>query len=245
MCEVSASESNSERLIADYLKELRVSAWNLHLPRSQTDALEAEIRTDIQAALDAAGDRDEATVYGILDGLGAPGMMVAKLTAEPRTDLQQAVDTGLAPLKRLKVPFRARGWGPAEVGALLLLIVGPFFVWWIGPIFGIFLVRVAADRWSDRATHRATNFVVAVFAVQALIVVCLLVYVLAVGGPFDVEISKVFTSFRPARGGISPLSPFLGGAGPLSPLQILLASPPFVAGIGSGLYLAFSRRHRR
>ncbi len=242
---MTAAESKTERLIADYLREIRVSAWIRQLPGRQTDALEAEVQRDIQASLEEAGNRDEATVYGILDRLGAPGEIVARATAQPRSGSQQAVDAALAPVLRVRDMFRARGWGLAEIGALVLLIIGPFFLWWIGPIFGIFLVRVAADRWSDRATHRATNFVVAVFAVQALIVVCLLVYVLTFGGPFDVEISKVFTSFRPGTGGISALSPFLGGAGPLSPLQILLASPPFVAGIGSGLHLAISRRHRR
>jgi hypothetical protein len=242
--EMTASESKSEQLIEDYLRELRVSAWNRQLPRSQTTALEAEVRLDIRAALEEAGNRDEATVYRVLDRLGAPGDIVAKVTARPRSDVERAVDFGLAPILRVHAAFRSRGWGLAEVGALVLLLLGPFLLWWIGPIFGIILVRVAADRWSHRATHRATNFVVGVFAVQVLIAVGLLVYVLTLGGPFDVEISKVFSSFSPGRWGLSPLSPFLGGAGPLSPLQILLVSPPFVAGIASGIYLALSPRQR-
>lgn len=241
---MTASESKSEQLIEDYLRELRVSAWNRQLPRSKTVALLDEVRLDIQATLDEAGDRDEATVYRVLDRLGAPGDIVAKVTARPRSNIQRAADTALAPILRLRDAFREHGWGLAELGALLLLIPGPFILWWIAPVFGIILVRVAANRWSDQTTHRATNFVVAVFAVQVVMAVCVLLYVLTLGGPFDVEISKVFTSFHPGIGGLSPLSPFLGGAGPLSPLQILLASPPFVAGIASGIYLALSPRQR-
>jgi hypothetical protein len=241
---MSAAESKPERLIADYLRDIRVSAWHRQLPPSQTAALVDEARIDIDAALEAAGNREEATVYRVLDRLGAPGDIVARATAPPPSDFERAVDTVLAPVHRIRDEFRARGWGRAEVGALILLIIGPLFLWWIGPIFGIILVRVAAGRWSDHATHRATDFVAAVFAVQFVMSAALLVYVLASGGPSDAEITKVFTSFRPGIGALSPLSPFLGG-GPLSPLQILLAAPSFVAGLGSGVYLALSPRYRR
>jgi hypothetical protein len=243
--EMGASESKPERLIADYVRDLRVSAWHRQLPRSETESLVDGARNDIEAALEEAGNREEATVYRVLDQLGPPGDIVARATARPRSDVQRAVDAALAPILRLRGAFRARGWGVAEVGALILLILGPFYLWWIGPIFGIILVRVAAGRWSERATHRATNFVAAMFAIQVVMAVGLLVYVLASGGPYDAEISKVFTSFHPGVGAISPLSPFLGGVGPLSPLQLLTASPSFVAGIGSGVYLAINPRHRR
>lgn len=239
---MEASESSPDRLVAGYLREIRVAAWNRGLPKARTDQLVKEVASQIDSALTPTGVRDEATVYGVLDRMGPPSAFVTQLADEPRSGARAVLDRVLAPLARL---LYTHGWGVAEIGSLVLLIVGPILLWWIGPIFGIVLVRVGTGRWSARATHRATNFVVVVFAVQALIAVGLLLYVLTAGGPFAVEIRKVITSFRPGIGGLSPLSPFLGGAGPLSPLQVLLAAPPFVAGLVSGIYLAFSPRQRR
>jgi hypothetical protein len=239
---MEASESSPGRLVTDYLREIRVAAWNRGLPRARTNQLVKEVGSKIESALETAGVRDEATVYGVLDRMGPPSVFVTRLADEPRSGVGGLMDRLLGPLARLGY---VHGWGLPEIGSLLLLIVGPLFLWWIGPIFGIILVRVAAGRWSAQATHRATNFVVVVFAVQALIAIGVLLYVLAAGGPFAVEIRKVITSFRPGIGALSPLTPFLGGAGPLSPLQILLAAPPFVAGFVSGIYLAFSPRQRR
>lgn len=238
---VEETESSPDRLVVGYLREIRVAAWNRGLPRARTDQLVKEVGSEIESALETAGVRDDATVYGVLDRIGPPSAFVTQLADAPRSGIRGLVDRVLAPFARLGY---THGWGLAEIGSLVLLIVGPILLWWIGPIFGIILLRVGTGRWSAQAKHRATNFVVVVFAVQALIAIGLLLYVLAAGGPFAVEIRKVITSFAPGMAGLSPLSPFLG-AGPLSPLQLLLAAPPFIAGVVSGIYLAFSPRQRR
>jgi hypothetical protein len=238
---MSGNEAASDQLIADYLRELRVSAWNRGLPRAQSDLLLHEVRAKIDAALETSGTRDEEAVYGVLDRLGPPSAFVSQATDAPPSGARSVADQLFQPFRRLRDAY---GWGLAEIGALLLLIVGPFLVWWIGPIFGIILVRAAASRWTVHATHRATNFVVALFAAQALIALGLFFYVLVVGGPFGEQLQIIFENYTTGGRGGLPLIPEFIGSQPLSPTEILLMSPPYVAGIASGIYLAFSPRHR-
>jgi hypothetical protein len=67
----------ADELIADYLREIKVSAWNRGVPREQVAALQSDVRSQIDAELAAAGSRDEATVYAVLDRLGPPSAFVS------------------------------------------------------------------------------------------------------------------------------------------------------------------------
>ncbi len=241
---MGANEPSSDPLIEDYLRELRVSAWNRRVPRPQAANLENEVRASIDAELAEAGDRDVETVLRVLDRLGPPSAFVADLTDAPPTESRRLIDTLMTPITRVRGLFEAYGWGWADIGALLLLIAGPFYLWWIGPIFGIILVRAAANRWAPKATHRATAVVVWLFAAQVIISVGLFVIVLAIGGPLAEQLQRIFSNFALGGAGRSPLAPGFGGDEPLSPVQLLMASPAYVAGGVSGVYLALSPRYR-
>ena len=173
----------ADQLIANYVHDLRVSAWIRQLPPAQTADLEKEVRATIAAQLAAAGKRDEATIYGVLDRLGPAGEIVARHSDAPPSDRRRTINNALAPVARGRAILRARGWGAAEIGSLLLLILGPFYLWWIGPIFGIILVRMAAGRWSHRSTHIATLVVVWLFAAQTVMAVGLLAIAMSQGLP--------------------------------------------------------------
>jgi hypothetical protein len=136
------------------------------------------------------------------------------------------------------------GWGLAEIGSLLLLIVGPFYVGWVGPILGIILVRAAANRWTDRAEHRATVMVAALFGVQVVIALSLIVIAFMNGSLLSDSLWELFSAFGLRGRETPPFLPSPGGAGLLSPIEILVAAPAFIAGIASGIYLAFSPRRR-
>jgi hypothetical protein len=241
---MAANQAASDRLIAVYLRELKVAAWNRGVPSSQTATLQRDVRSQIDSALAEAGARDEATVYGVLDRLGPPIAFVERLSAAPRSAKQRALDTLLTPLTRVKALMTQRGWSWAEIGGLALLVIGPFVLWWLGPLFGISLVHYATNRWSDQAKRRATRFIGAMFAVQVLIVIGLLVFVVIEGGPlarlFDQVLSHFWLRFG-MRGGVPMI---LVGGGEMSPLQILMASPLYLAGVGSAIYLALSPRYR-
>ena len=236
----------SDQLIDDYVRELRVSAWIRQLPKPRTAALENEVRERIYGELAAAGKHDEATVYGVLDRLGPPSNFVAEQDAAPPSSAHRAVNIVLTPLARMRFMLASGGWSAAEIGGLLLLIVGPFLLWWIGPIFGIILVRAKSDRWSDRATHVATVIVFSLFTVQAILAVGLMAYVLITGGSAADELQKLMSSYSPGHLG-SNLTP--GGLPAESGLLFLVRLfgallAPF-AGVVSGVYLALSPRFRR
>jgi len=239
---MALDESKADQLVADYLRELKVSAWMRQLPRSEAEALENDVRAKIAAALDAADGRDEATVQEVLDRLGSPSTFVSGLVDQPRSGLRGALDGVLAPFVRLR---DVHGWGLAEICGLLLLIVGPFYVGWIGPIFGIILVRAAADRWSDRVEHRATVVVASLFGLQVVIALALIGIMLTGGGLLGEQLWELFSLVGLGRANDSPINlPSPGGAGLLTPVEIIVAAPAFIAGIGSGIYLALSPRHR-
>jgi hypothetical protein len=151
----------TDQLIDSYLHELKTSAWIRQVPASRTAALVAETRDRISAALAAAGKSDEATVYRVLDGMA------------PASDIVER--DGATSHARWRSPLAARGWGLGEIGGLLLLIVGPFVMWWIGPIFGVILIGAAANRWSDQSEHRATVFVFVLLGVQFAIAAAVLI----------------------------------------------------------------------
>lgn len=229
----------SDQLIDDYVRDLRVSAWIRQLPPPRTAALERDVRERIAAALTAAGNNDEATVYGVLDRLGPPGDIVAQRDDAPTNGADRAIGAVLAPLSRFRIMLAARGWGVAEIGGLLLLLVGPYILWWIGPIFGIILVRAAANRWSQRATHYATVVVFALLTVQAVIALALIAYVLIDGGSLAYELQRVMSGLA-----LHALSDTSAASGPLSVLRFIGASLAPIAGLVSGIYLALSPRFR-
>jgi hypothetical protein len=216
---------------------VKVSTWVRSVPSSQASALLNEVRARIEAALAEEGARDEATVYQVLDRLGPPVGFVERLALTPRSPAQQVIDTVLAPVTRARAVLASRCWGFAEIGALLLLVVGPFVLWWLGPLFGIALVRVAADRWSAAVTKRATVFVAVMLAVQFVIAVALFAFVLP---------NRMELLFQPLWVRVGPFDDWLtpGGAGSLSLIELLIISPAFIAGIGSAIYLARGRRYR-
>lgn len=236
----------SDQLIDDYLRDLRVSAWNRGLSPSETEVLEHEARRSIDAALTPAGGRDEATVYRVLDRLGPAGELVARYTAAPPSAARQMIDEALAPITRVRAILRERGWGVAEILALPLLIVGPFYLWWIGPIFGIILVRTACSRWAHRRTHIATVVVVVLFSIQALTSLALVALELTGGLPGN-GFQRVLSMFAPGGwvGGLTPPVVTSPGLGSLSPLDYLILLPAPLAGVLPGVYLALSPRHRR
>lgn len=238
----------SDRLIDDYLRELKVSAWIVQLTPAETAELQNEVRERIEQELDAAGNRDEETVYRVFDKLGAPGDQLTRTRDGAASNGSETFVAGLTPVARLQSRLRRHGWGLAEIGALVLLIAGPFLLWWIGPIFGIILVRMAAERWSDRSMRVATTIVAALFSVQVLITLTAFVFVLINGGSLLFELQRIASRVMPIGEGGPGI---FGGSGGLlgllsrSPFEIMLILLAPIAGVSSGIYLALSPRYRR
>jgi hypothetical protein len=229
----------SDQLIDDYLRDLRVSAWVRRMPKSETAALENETREKIAAELAAAGNRDEETVYGVLDRLGPAADIVGQKDMTSPSGAVSTLNSVLAPVARLQFRLAARGWGLAEFGGLVLLIAGPYLLWWVGPIIGIILIRSYADRWSERAEHNATVVVFGLLAVQAIVAIALFVYALTSGGSLADQLQRV----------ISGLAPFSGSGptieGPLVLVRVVGSALAPIAGLVAGVYLALSPRIRR
>ena len=236
-----SERTDSDQLIDDYLRDLRTSAWNRQLPKARTEALEDEVRDRIESDLDAAGRRDEATVHRVLDRLGPASGYIDAQSADQPTGARRIVDIALTPIARLRSLLDAHGWGIAEIGGLLLLFFGSFLVWWIGPIFGILLIRYAADRWSPRAMRIATGVVFGLLAAQAFVAVGTLGYLLVVDGGLDAEETRrLMSGFN--GGQLFGDDPTRGD--PLSVIRIVGAVLAPVAGIASGIYLLLSPRYR-
>jgi hypothetical protein len=238
---LSSTSSASDQLIDNYLREVRTSAWIRQLPKSRTEAIEDAVRGRIAADLAAAGNRDEATVYRVLDRLGPASDVVATHTSSPSRGAGGLVGIVLTPIARVRSLLGASGWGVGEIGGLLLLIVGPFLVWWIGPLFGILLVRYSANRWSLHSMQVATRVVFVLLAVQGVAALALLMYVALTTG-IDAEWTRRLMS------DLSPTQLFhLDQAAdiPLFMMRLVGAFLAPIAGITSGLYLAFSPRVRR
>ena len=65
------------------------------------------------------------------------------------------------------------------------------------------------------------------------------------GGLLGAQLWELFSLFGLGRASDSPVFlPSPGGQGLLSPVEIIVAAPAFIAGIGSGVYLALSPRRR-
>jgi hypothetical protein len=227
----------ADQLIDDYVRDLRTSAWIRQLPKSRTEDLEDDVRERIEADLAAAGNRDAGTAHRVLDRMGPASAIIDAQSAAPPTGLRRA----LTPVIRLRFLLSAHGWGIAEIGGLLLLVFGPFLVWWIGPIFGIILIRYAADRWSPRAMRIATGVVFGLLATQAFVALGTLGFLLISDGNLDAEETRRLMSgfnggqlFQDAQGHGDPLAVVRIVGGLLAP----------VAGIGSAIYLALSPRYR-
>jgi hypothetical protein len=235
----------SDRLIDDYLKDLRVSAWIRQVPKPRVTALEQQTRERIDAALADAGNRDDATVYGVLDRMGPAGEIVAREEAPAPTGSQRVLNTLLLPLTRLRFTLAARGWGAAEIGTLVLLMVGPFFLWWVGPVFGIILMRSRADRWSDRAEHFATVLVFGLIALHTVVALALMASAMFVPGPLGDDLQRLLKMLAPTallREGFDPL---VYPTGPMFVLAVVVGALPMIGGIVSGVYLWLSPRVRR
>jgi hypothetical protein len=237
----------SEQLIADYVRELRVSAWIVQLTAEQTAELENEVRERIARELDAAGSRDEETVYRVFDELGAPGDMVARWRGDAPSTRVRAIETASDPVTSFRSLLQRHGWGLAEIAALILLMAGPFLIWWIGPIFGIILVRAATNRWSDRSMRVATAVVAVLFSVQALFSLGLFVAVVVGGGSAAIELQRIVAMLGTGAGPLGFFPPTGASAALLSrsPLEIILVLLAPIAGLSAGIYLAMSPRYRR
>jgi len=229
----------SDQLIDDYLRDLRVSAWVRQLPKSETAALESRTRDKIAAELAAAGNDDKETVYGVLDRMGPAADLVGQEDRVSPTGWRSTYSKVLEPFARMQFKLAARGWGLAEIGGLILLIGGPYLLWWVGPAFGILLIRYGANRWSDHAEDVATKIVFLLLGVQALIAVGLLVYALFNGGSAMGQFSRI----------VSWLTPFSGQGptldGPLAAVALVGGLLAPIAGLASGVYLLLSPRARR
>jgi hypothetical protein len=236
----------SEQLIDDYVHDLRMSAWLRGIPADRTTELEHQTRARIATELAEAGDADEAHLFEVLDRMGPASDIIDRENAVPIGGVRAAVNPIIAPFARIRFALAAHGWGVPEIGGLLLLAVGPFVLWWIGPIFGIILIRMAANRWTYRATHKATVLVFALLAVHAAISLGLFIVALAGGGPLADELKRVLASVAPGGIGRGPgFEPVIYSSGPMFYLAVVVSLLPIVAGIGSAIYLALSPRERR
>jgi len=141
---------------------------------------------------------------------------------------------------RARFLIDASGWGVGEIGGLLLLIVGPFLLWWIGPLFGIVLVHYAANRWSPHSMQVATRVVFGLLAVQAIAALALMLYVVFTTG-IDAEWTRRLMS------DLSPGQLLQLGSMDNIPLFVLRLVGAFlapIAGIVAGVYRALSPRVR-
>jgi hypothetical protein len=229
----------SDRLIEDYVRELKTSAWIRHLPKSRTEAIEDDVRGRIATELAVAGSHDEATVYRVLDRLGPASDIVAAQSSSAN-GARGMIGLVLVPVDQVRSFLDRRGWGIGEIGGLLLLMVGPFLLWWIGPLFGILLVHYAADRWSPRTVRIATKVVFGLLGVQALAALVLLIYVVLTTG-IDAEWTRrLMSDLSPTQ--LLQLS--ATGNVPLFLMRLVGAFLAPLAGLASGVYLILSPRYR-
>ena len=227
------------------MHDLRTSAWIRQLAPEQTTQLENEVSARIATELDEAGNKNDSTVQSILDRLGPAGDLVDERYPAASGAARGPIRLAVAPIVPLRAKFARHGWGVAEIGGLLLLIVGPFLLWWIGPVFGILLVRAAAERWSERAMHIATVVVFALLGVQALMAVAFFGYTAINGGAGIEDLQRIMSSFAPGRLLTGGLVPPAGDSGLPFVIEIIAVWIAPFAGVSSGLYLALSPRYRR
>jgi hypothetical protein len=145
----------AEPLIEIYLGQLRAAAWPL--PASRRDELVADVRSHIDAALEAQGTRDEAAIRTVLDRLGEP-----EAIAEAEVGESGATGLGLAaPSSRDQGAPLAGG---IEIVALLLFAFGG-----IVPFIGVataYALTFLSPRWT-----RSDRLYASAFLLGAMVVV--------------------------------------------------------------------------
>lgn len=152
---------DAEALVRDYLAHLEVDAEASRLPADRRGELVGEVREHIELALGEAGRRDEATVRTVLDRLGpVQAIVAAELGSEPLV----ADATGGAGGLQASVaePAQgAKGWGPVEVLAVLLVTIGAVLPI-VGPLLGLVLT------WMSTRWPRRTKLIVTVVGIVML-----------------------------------------------------------------------------
>lgn len=129
----------ADALVRDYLGRLEAAAWPLAAERRAE--LLVEVREHIEAALAEAGSRDEVTARNMLERLGAPEEIVA-------AEAEVGGTTRWSPAPAV-APERRPQWGLIEVGAILFLTLGAYFLPVVGPIIGLVLVWLSSE-WTTR-----------------------------------------------------------------------------------------------
>jgi len=198
----------ADALIAEYLGRLDAAAWPL--PPTRRSELTAEVREHIERALLEAGNREETTVRNVLDRLGRPeDIVAAEAEATGAAGQRPAWETASQTASGWMAQAAARGWSGVEIAAVLLLTVGAFLLWWVGPIIGV-VVAWYSVRWTQSEKRVATITIVGLGLVQLILLAVL---------------------FTAPFGGFS-------GFGLFGLAAILSALLPLLAGVGAGVYLA-------
>ncbi len=129
---------DAEGLIREYLDRLEVLARE-RTP-DQAEEIVAGVREHIEAAVEEAGRRDEATVRTLLDGLGSPEAIIAAGASE---DDQRRAEVNAI---RAGSDARRAYVGGTEIVALLLIASGVLLPF-VGPLLGLVLIWVS-QRWT-------------------------------------------------------------------------------------------------
>ena len=130
----------------------RVDAAARGLPPDRRIELLDQLREHLEA-VSLAPDATEASVLAAIDRLGDPAEIVASEDGEPAAQAPPAPTSARSP------------WGPLEVIAVLLLIVGAFIAPILGPLAGL----VCA--WLSPAWTRGEKWVATALGSGAIILV--------------------------------------------------------------------------
>ena len=133
----------------------RVDAAARSLPPDRRVELLDQLREHLDAVSHAPG-ATEASVLAAIDRLGDPTEIVASERATPAQ-----------PVVTVEAPRRV--WGPLEIIAVILLIVGPFIAPVVGPLAGL----VCA--WISPAWTRREKWVATILASGSIVLVILFV----------------------------------------------------------------------
>jgi uncharacterized membrane protein len=148
---------NANALVEQYLSRLETASQALS-GRRRAELL-AEVRDHISAALAETGSVDEATVRNLLDRLGDPEEIVAAEEANPeRVPPIGFAAAGTAAAGTSAGTSASARFGVVEGLALLLLVVGPWIIPFIGAVLGLIFVW-ASSRWQQREKAIATAIV--------------------------------------------------------------------------------------
>ena len=150
----------AEALVRDYLGRLEAAAWPL--PAERRGELLVEVREHIETALTEAGRRDEVTARNVLERLGPPEEIVA-------AEADAGGTTGWTPPAAAPAEAdRGARWGFLEIGAILLLTLGAFFLPIVGPMIGLLFVWLSSE-WTTRQKWVATTIVVVLLMIPVLL----------------------------------------------------------------------------